>query len=421
MPGPLEGLGVIEFATAIQGPAVGLYFANMGADVIKVEPPMGDPNRYHRGVNNTLPDEALGSQFLAMNKGKRSISLDVHTELGAAVLNKLIANADVFVSNYRASALTRMGFDLNALATRYPQLIVGHANGFGPRGKDAEKAMLDGAAQARGGLASLSGPPGVTPMPPGATIADTAGAMQLALACATALVARGITGRGQLVQTSSLGAQLWLQMWELQHSALTGTPLNREGSHHPNITGPYGVYTTGDNVSILYVASMTDDSWNTFWIFVDKPEVLLLEEWDTLGKRIGLSGATAEVDELRQLMQEAFGSKTMAEWETFFATEPEIIWERVRNHDEVLTDPQNLENGYIVDIELPVTGTTKTVGTLMAFSDTPTVAPSAPPALGEHTAEIMSDLGFNAAEMDSVQSHAEATRKEMYNTYFGED
>ena len=210
-------------------------------------------------------------------------------------------------------------------------------------------------------------------------------------------------------------------MWELQHSALTSTPLTREGSHHPNITGPYGVYATNDNVSILYVASMTDDSWNTFWIFVDKPEVLLLEEWDTLGKRIGLTGATAEVDELRQLMQEAFGSKTMAEWETFFATEPEIIWERVRNHDDVLIDPQNLENGYIVDIELPVTGTTKTVGTLMAFSDTPTVAPSAPPALGEHTTEIMTDLGFSAVEMDSVQSHAEAIRKEMYNTYFGED
>ena len=301
MPGPLEGLRVIEFATAIQGPAVGLYFANMGADVIKVEPPMGDPNRYHRGVNNSLPADALGSQFLAMNKGKRSISLDVHTDLGKAVLDKLIAGADVFVSNYRASALTRMGFDLNAVTTRYPKLIVGHANGFGPRGNEAEKAMLDGAAQARGGLASLSGPAGATPMPPGATIADTAGAMQLALACATALVARSITGRGQLVQTSSLGAQLWLQMWELQHSALTGTPLTREGSHHPNITGPYGVYTTADNVPILYVASMTDDSWNTFWIFVDKPEVLLLEEWDSLGKRIGLSGVTTGVDELSNM------------------------------------------------------------------------------------------------------------------------
>ncbi len=420
MPGPLEGLNIVEFATAIQGPAVGLYFVNMGANVIKVEPPMGDPNRYHRGINNTLPEGALGSQFLAMNKGKRSISVDVHTELGAAVMKKLIAEADVFVSNYRASALTRMGLDLNELTAQYPQLIIGHGNGFGPRGSDAEKAMLDGAAQARGGLAGLSGPKGGTPMPPGAAVADTAGAMQLALACVTALVTRGITGRGQLVQTSSLGAQLWLQMWELQHSAITGTPLRREGSYHPNIPGPYGVYMTADEVPILFVATMTDDSWTSFWIFADNPEVILMEQWNTLGKRIGLVGSTEGVAEIREFMQKAFGSKTIAEWETFLASEPEIIWERVRSHDEVLTDPQNLENEYIVEIDLPVTGTTKTVGTLMAFSDTPTNQPGAPPQLGFHTAKIMTELGFDETEIESVEAHAEATRQEMFAGYFGD-
>ncbi len=421
MPGPLEGLRVIEMGIAIQGPAVGLYFANMGADVVKVEPPMGDPSRYHRGVNNTLPADALCSQFLAMNKGKRSISLDVHTDLGAAVMGKLLAEADVFVSNYRAAALTRMGLDVNELLTRYPQLIVGHVNGFGPRGDDADKAMLDGAAQARGGLASLSGPEGGTPMPPGVAVADHAGAMQLALGCVTALVTRGTTGRGQLVQASSLGAQLWLQMWELQHSAITGMPLRREGSHHPNIKAPYGVYTTADGVPMLFVAAVTDDAWTAFWAFADKPEAALIEEWDSPGKRIGLTGSGARLQEIRQLMQEAIGSKTFAELETFFATEAEIIWERVRSHDEVLTDPQNLENEYIVDIELPVTGKTKTVGTLMAFSDTPTAVPSAPPPLGSHTAEIMTDLGFSAAEIESVQAHAEAVRQEMYTALLGRD
>ncbi|MCZ6616997.1 MAG: CoA transferase, partial [Gammaproteobacteria bacterium] len=380
-----------------------------------------DPNRYHRGVNNTLPEGALGSQFLAMNKGKRSVSVDVHTELGTAVLKKLIAGADVFVSNYRASALTRMGLDLHELTAENPRLIVGHGNGFGPRGGDAEKAMLDGAAQARGGLASLSGPEGGTPMPPGAAVADTAGAMQLALACVTALVTRGMTGRGQLVQTSSLGAQLWLQMWELQHSALTGTPLLRAGSYHPNIPGPYGVYTTADDKHILFVTTMTDDAWASFWIFADKPEVILLEEWNSLGKRIGLSGSTAGVLEIRALMDDAFGSKTIAEWETYLASEPEIIWERVRRHDDVLTDPQNLENEYIVEIELPVTGATKTVGTLMAFSDTPTNQPGVPPPLGFHTTEIMTDLGFRLEEIESVTAHAEATRQEMLAGYFGEE
>ena len=421
MPEPLEGLRVVELAVAIQGPAAGLYFANMGADVIKVEPPMGDASRYHRGVNNSLPQDAYGSQFIAMNKGKRSMSVDVHTPLGASVMDKLLAQSDVFVTNYRASALTRMGLDLHELTEKYPQLVVGHVNGFGPRGDDADKAMLDGAAQARGGLASLSGHPGDTPTPPGAAVADHAGAMQLALGCVTALVTRATTGRGQLVQTSSLGAQIWLQMWELQHSSITGKALTREGSHHPNIKAPYGVYTTADGIPVLFVAAMTDDAWTNFWVFADKPEALLISEWDTPGKRIGLAGSDAGLAEIRDLMREAVGAKTMMELEAFFATEPEIIWERVRSHDQVLTDPQNLANDYVVEIELPAIGTTRTPGALMAFSATPTAAPTPPPPLGEHTGEIMATLGFSTADVESVRTHSDAQRQEMYVALLGED
>jgi crotonobetainyl-CoA:carnitine CoA-transferase CaiB-like acyl-CoA transferase len=420
MPTPLEGLRVVEIATGIQGPAVGLHFANMGADVIKVEPPIGEVNRYHRGVNNNLPEGTYGSQYVAVNKGKRSVCLDVHTELGAETVKKLLATADLFVSNYRAPALSRMGLDLNELTQRYPRLIVGHANGFGARGPDADKAMLDGAAQARGGLVSLSGPRDGTPTPPGATIADTAGAMLLALACATALVTRSMTGRGQLVQTSSLGGQLWLQMWELQHSAMTNTPLVREGTHHPNIPGQYGVYETAEGGAILLVGTMTEDAWGGFWAFADRPEVVLREEWDTPAKRIGLDGATENVDELRELTTEAFRSKTMEEWETFLRGQPEIIWERVRGHDDVLTDPQNLENEQIVDLDLPISGMTKTVGTLMTFTDTPTALPSAPPALGEHTAQIMGELGFTEEEIESTKADAEANQRGMFAAYIGD-
>lgn len=418
---PLEGLCVVEVATGIQGPAVGLHFANMGADVIKVEPPVGEVNRYYRGVNNSLPDGAFGSQFVAVNKGKQSVCLDVHTDLGAAVLDKLLAKADLFISNYRSSALTRMGLDLKALTVRYPRLVVGHANGFGPRGADAEKAMLDGAAQARGGLASLSGPEGGVPMPPGATVADTAGAMLLALACSTALITRGMSGHGQLVQTSSLGGQLWLQMWEIQHSAMTNTPLVRSGPHHPNISGPYGVYTTADDGAILLVGTVTEDSWSAFWIFADKPEVILREEWNSPAKRLGLAGIPEDLEGLRQLTREAFRSKTTGAWEDFLRGQPEIIWERVRDHDDVLTDPQNLANDYIVEIDLPVSGKTKTVGTLMAFSETPAESPKTVPALGQHTAAILSDLGFTDAEIDSVESAAGATRHGLLGAMMDDD
>ena len=420
MPGPLSGLTVVELATAIQGPAVGLHFANMGADVIKVEPPMGDASRYHRGVNNSLPSQVDGAQFIAMNKGKRSVVLDLHVEPGTQVMHALLATADVFLSNFRAAALARMSLDLDELAARYPRLVVGHVNGFGPRGPDATKAMLDGAAQARGGLASLSGHADSTPTPPGAAVADHAGAMQLALGCMTALVARAITGRGQVVRTSSLGAQLWLQMWELQHSFLTGTPLSRAGVHHPNIKAPYGVYTTSDGVHVLFVTAVTNEAWSDFWIFVDRPDVILLEEWDSPGKRLGAGGSGAGVPEIRALVRTAFRSKPWSDWEPFLNAQPELIWERVRDHADVQHDPQNAANDYVVDLELPLVGKTSTVGTLMDFSATPTPSPAPPPALGAHTGEVMTALGFDAEAVARVTEHAEEAREAMLAALRGE-
>ena len=421
MPGPLAGLNVVELATSIQGPAAGLYFANMGARVIKVEPPIGDPSRYHRGVGNRLPEDAPGSQFLAMNKTKRSVTLDLHTELGRAVMARLLERADLFLSNYRASALARMGLDLAELPAQCPQLVVGHVNGFGPHGPDAEKAMLDGAAQARGGLAGMCGRPGEMPMPPGVAVADHAGAMQLALGCVTALLNRATTGRGQLVRTSSLGAQLWLQMWELQHTALTGARLTRAGTHHPNILGPYGVYATSDGVDVLFVAALTEEAWAAFWIFYGRPEVLLMEEWNTVGKRIGFPGSEAGLAEIRRHMSEAFALKTYDEFARFAATEPDIVCERVRGYDDVLTDPQNLANGYVVGLELPAVGETRTIGSLMDFSATPTSRPGPPPPLGAHTADVMRELGFADADIESVLSHCEREFQDAYAAMAGEE
>ncbi len=233
---PLSGIRVLEMATAIQGPGAAMFLGDMGAEVIKVEPPVGDGSRYHRGANNTLPPEAMGSQFISMNRGKRSVCIDYNTELGRRVVERLLGQCDVFLTNFRTSALKRMGLDFATLHARHPKLVHASVNGFGPLGPDADKAMLDGAAQARGGVIAISGTADGPALPPGAAIADTAGAMQFALAVMTGLLARERTGLGQQVQSSSLGAQLFLQMWELQQSIITGQVVDagrRAPSEHP--------------------------------------------------------------------------------------------------------------------------------------------------------------------------------------------
>ena len=208
---PLSGITVLDMTTALQGPAAGVFLRDMGAEVIKIEPPIGDSARAHRGVNNTTPDTALSPLYIAANRGKKSISIDVHSDMGKEVMARLLKTADVFLSNYRQSFLAKIGLDYETLADTHPQLVYAHVNGFGALGPDNDKPMLDGTAQARGGLTSVSGVAGETPTPAGAAIADTSGGMHLALGVMTGLFARAQHGRGQKVATSALGTQLWLQ------------------------------------------------------------------------------------------------------------------------------------------------------------------------------------------------------------------
>jgi len=417
--GPFQGLRVVEMTTAIQGPAAGVYLSDMGCAVTKIEPPLGELNRYLRGPDFEHPMHVAGAQYGSMNRGKRSVCLDVHTPLGGSVVNKLLDEADVFLTNFRRSALERMGFGYEVLRERNPRLIYAAVNGFGPRGPDADKAMLDGAAQARGGLTNLSGPADGPPMPAGAAIADSTGAMQLVLGIVTALYDRERTGRGQKVETSALGAQLWLQMWEILHSSMTGVPLQRSGPHLPTLLGPWGVYATADGGAFFFGVAMDEASWDALWIFAERPEIAIDPRWNTPAKRLGSTGSRDGVEEIRSALRDAFAAKTTAEWEAFLATQPEIIFERVQGYDEVLRDEQILANDYLTTLDLPHVGPTQYVGNLVHLSETPGAVQGPPPGLGEHTGEVMRSLGFDDDAIRDVEEQAARVRGEMIRTLVG--
>ena len=412
---PLEGIRVLEMATALQGPAAALYLSDMGADVVKVEPPEGDPSRLHQGVGNPMPETTLGSQFLSANRGKRSVSLDAHDPDSKEAIYRLVEQVDVFLSNFREVALERMGLGYDALKKRNPGIIYAIVNGFGPDGPDAEKRMLDGAAQARGGLASVTGYEDGPPLLAGTTLADTAGAMQLALAVMTALLARERHGVGQKVNCSSYGAQLWLQMWEITHTALTGHLLSRTGPHHPNVPGSYGIYGTADGKGIFLAFPTTEEAWQAFCAFGGDADLGFDERWNTVQKRMGMSGDLGDTAaQLRPLLTAIFASKTMAEWREFLDAQPEIIWDAIATYEDVLNDPQAAANGYIAKRELPGVGERKVVGNLVKLSETPGTTKASWPELGQQTEEVLLELGYDWDAITLITDRAREALREKF-------
>ena len=411
MPEPLAGLTVVEMTIAVQGPAAGVYLRDMGADVFKVEPPLGDPSRYNRARQNETPDGTMGPQYAACNRGKRSLCIDLSTEPGMSAMHALLAQADVFLTNYREPALKNLGLDYETLHAAYPSLVYASVNGFGPKGPDAGKAMLDGVAAARGGLVYHTGYADREACVPGGIIMDTAGAMQLALGVMTALVARERYGIGQHVQNSALGTALWLQQWELTHTAMTGAQLGRDGNHHPNIRGFYGVYNTGDGGAILLTQVMDQEGWDALCIFADALELSFDPRFQTPGQRLGEGISEADSKEVRAILKQAFAAKTTDEWVEFLYTQPEIIWERVRSWPEVLEDEQNIANDYLTDIEVEGVGTTRSVGTLVALSETPGTPKGNPPALGEGNDEVLAQAGISGETRAEIETHATEQRE----------
>ena len=403
----LEGIRVVELTIAVQGPAAGGFLSDMGADVIKVEPPVGDANRWYRGANNDLPYESVGTQFIGASHGKRSVCVDIHTEIGLELVDKLVDTADVFLSNYREPALERMGMGYERLSARNPGLVYAVANGFGPDGPARENRMSDQFAQARSGISGVTGTPDDPQLIPGTIIADTSGAMALAMGVLTALVARQRDGLGQKVQTSSYGAMIWMQAWEINHTSATGHMPTRDGGFHPVVSAMTGIYEASDGVAFC-MGIRDDETWREFCEFGGNPQLADDPRWNHREGRDPYRDQQAmdSAKDVRPFVAEMIKGRTSEAWQAFFEIHPDgITAQRVQNYEEVLNDEQALVNGYIVEKDIPHVGRRRVAGIPIRMSRTPGEPKNSFSDLGQHTSEVMRELGHDADSIGEVESH----------------
>ena len=386
----LEGVRVLDFTIFQQGPQASVVFADLGAEVIKVEaPPFGDLGR----VIGSTGEDRFSPYFLAHNRGKRSIALNLKNDEAKRICLQLAERCDVAIHNFRPGVMERLGLGYEDLRRVNPRIIYGHASGWGTQGPRAGHPAFDLAAQAQGGLLSVTGEPDGYPLPAGAAVADYAGAVNLALAVITALYVRERTGRGQKIETSLLGSQVAMQAWEIQYYIAHGW-LGRAGRGHHYLPTIWRVFKTAD--SFVVVGGLPENRWPAFCQAIGRPE---MEEDPRFAKYFD---RMARLEELYAILDEVFSTKATSEWMELLAA-ADCICAPVATYEDLVNDPQVRANEYIVDVDHPGRGRMPVVGAPWRFSETPAEVAAAAPELGQHSEEVLLELGYTWEQIGALR------------------
>jgi crotonobetainyl-CoA:carnitine CoA-transferase CaiB-like acyl-CoA transferase len=383
MAGPMAGVKVVELGVWVAGPAAGGILADWGADVIKIEPPTGDPARMFGRMLGI--EDGVSPPFEMDNRGKRSIVLDLTTDDGRAAAVELLSGADVFLTNVRPAALRRTGLDFETVAVHNPRLVYGLITGYGERGPDADRAAYDVAAfWARAGLAHLLTRPGETPPFQRGGMGDHTAGMTLAAAVCAALVARTRTGTGQLVSTSLYRQGAYTVSFDLNTFLMTGHSIaigQRETMGNPCMNN----YVAGDGRRFWIVGLQGDRHWPALCRAVGRPEWLTDARFAT--GRMRAANAVELIGEL----DEIFASKPLDDWAKVFAGEPDFFWSPINSIEDVVADDQFHAAGGVVYVPDGDAGAPM-VATPADFHGTPWELRTAAPKLGEHTEDILAEL-----------------------------
>lgn len=377
--GALDGLKVVEAGLLVQGPQAAATMHDWGAEVIKVElPGFGDQARW------VITPEGDGRPpyYIGCNRGKRSVTVDLRTPSGREVFLRLAEWADVVISNFKPGTLDGWGLGYEAVAARNPAVIYATGSTYGPIGPDSGREGADLAAQAAGGLIATTGTEGGEPTPVGATIADHIASQNLLAAVLAALIARDRTGRGQRVDTSLIGGLVWAQASEYTSYLLTGRVPPPCNHGHPLIAGLYGVFPTADGW--IAIVGVVGPARAVFYELMGRP--------DLTDRYAGALYTLAEKDELYGELAPLFRARTTGEWCDTLAPAG-IRHAPVRDYAAVAADESVWDNGYLIRAGT-VGGADDVVGTPVRFSDTPARAAGTAPELGQHTEEILLELGF---------------------------
>jgi crotonobetainyl-CoA:carnitine CoA-transferase CaiB-like acyl-CoA transferase len=387
--GILDGIRILDFTQHQAGPYGTALLADFGADVVKIERPGGDPGRTnHPEVNG------VNAFFLANNRGKRSLCLDLAKPAALEVVRRLIPSSDAIVHNLKPGAMEKLGLGYEAARALNPRMIYAAASTYGPAGARSGMTGVDLIAQAESGIMSVTGYPGGDALPVGVAIADALGGINLAFAVTAALFARERTGRGQAVNVSLVGGLLGLQAWELQHHLLSGAAPARGGRSHPLIKTLWQSFSAKDGD---FVIAEVKDSWGGICRAIGKPELATDERFRSVGRRLKNRVALLEI------LEAAFRVESVGDCVSRLRAEA-VLAAPVRNYADIAADPDTRANGYIRSLDHPDQGPIETPGPFLHFSETPPEIRRAAPRIGDHSAEILAELGYSGAEIERMRA-----------------
>jgi crotonobetainyl-CoA:carnitine CoA-transferase CaiB-like acyl-CoA transferase len=388
----LEHLTVIDLTQVMAGPFCCQLLGDLGADVIKVEPvERGDATREATG--HRLP-QGESAAFLAVNRNKRSIAIDLRSADGLAAFHRLARSADVVVESFRPGVAARLGVDYPTLRERNERLVYASISGFGQTGPYAARPGYDLIAQAMSGIMSVTGDATGTPVKSGVPVADLSAGLLCAVGVLSACLSRTVTGRGQAVDTSLYDAALAMSVWETAELWATGRAPGRLGSAH-RVNAPYEAFPTRDGH--LTIGANNARLWDRLCTVLERPDLRADPRFGTNADRVRNRA------ELAAELGTTLSERDTDDWVDLLL-DAGVPAGPIRDYRQSCADPHTLAREMVVEMDHPTEGRVPALGIPVKLSDTAGSIRRVPPRLGEHTDELLRTVGYSAAEIDELRA-----------------